>query len=280
MKDSKNYVDWEDRLSIGVPIIDSQHKQLIAITNELHNACQLSEDVAKDQFRKTLHDAIAYVKYHFSVEEQVMEKTAYPELAEQKKYHAEFKQEVQNNVAAFEGVKEFIPGNFVNYLRDWILFHIAIIDCKTGKFLAGLNKTGKLNLQTMKRKNEEGTENKIILAVDDSKTQLTQLKNILSMYDIFTCESPLQALNMVQNMEVDLILLDLAMEEMTGFEFLHHLRKDREIRQIPVIIISANNTEKQINASLENGADDYIVKPVKPELLLEKIENKLNKPGI
>ena len=272
-----NYVDWENRFSVGVPLIDSQHKHLIAVTNELHKACRFSDDSAKEQFKKTVHDAVAYVKHHFSTEEQVMDKTGFPESAEHKKHHAEFVQEVLKNVKAFENGKQFVPNQFVRFLRDWILSHVAIVDSKMGSFLVELQKTGKLSQITMKRKNDTGKEKQIVLAVDDSKTQLVQFKNILSMYDVFTCESPLLALEMIKQMEVDIILLDLGMAEMNGFEFLQRLRKDPVRHKTPVIIISGNSAEKFITTSKKLGANDFIAKPAEQELLIKKIEQQLEK---
>ena len=277
MNTKQKFVAWEDRFSVNIPIVDSQHKHLIDMTNELHDACRLNDTFAKDQFRKTIQDAVAYIKHHFSTEEQIMEKIAYPGLAEQKKLHVEFIKEVLKNVAAFEEGKKFIPSLFVRFLRDWVLSHIAIVDSKLGHFLADLQKKGKIGIITMKRKNEGGTENQIVLAVDDSKTQLVQYKNILPMYDLFTCESPLQALEMMKTMEIDIVLLDLAMEEMNGFEFLQQLRKEPKKHRVPVIVVSGNNVEKYITASIKLGADDFIAKPVEPELLLKKIKMRLDK---
>ena len=279
MKAVQKFVEWEDKFSVSIPLVDSQHKRLIEMTNQLHEACGYDTDFAMDQFKKTAHDTVVYVKYHFSTEEQIMEKTEYPGYAEHKKFHAEFVMEVIKYVASFEEGKKFVPNQFVRFLKDWVLSHIAIVDSKMGHYIAELQKTGKLGKITMKRKNEAGTEKHIILAVDDSKTQLVQFKNILSMYDVFTCESPLQALEMIKNMEVDVILLDLAMVEMTGFDFLKQLKEDPEKRKIPVIVVSGNNSEKYITESIKLGADDFIAKPAEPKLLLKKITNQIDKAG-
>ena len=269
---AQNFVEWDDRFSVGVPLIDSQHKQLLEMTNELYLACRYSSTSAKEQFKKTAHGAVVYVKYHFSTEEQIMEKTAYPEMGPHKKAHAEFVQKVLTDVASFEKGKQFIPYQFVRFLRDWILSHIAITDSKMGNFLLELQKTGKLGKITMKKKTSAGAEKQIVLAVDDSKTQLAQLKQILPQYDVFTCESPVQALEMAKNMVIDIILLDLTMEEMSGYEFLKQLRKDPMLHTIPVIVVSGNKTEKFISAAARLGSNDFIGKPVEPEALLQKIK--------
>lgn len=268
-------IEWEDRYSVGIPLIDSQHKQLIITTNELYKACQFGTELLKEQFKKTAQETVTYVKYHFSTEEQIMEKTAFPEISAHKKHHAEFIQKVLKDVTDFENGKKFVPHQFVRFLRDWVLSHIAIVDSKLGDYLLDLQKKGKLGKITMR--DQSGREKQVVLAVDDTKTQLTQFKNVLPQYDVYTCESPLQALEIVQNMEVDIILLDLAMEEMNGYDFLRKLQKDQKLRDIPVIVVSGNSFEQHITASLNLGAADFIAKPARPELLVQKIKQVIRK---
>jgi hemerythrin len=269
---AENFINWEERFSIGVPLIDSQHKQLVVMTNRLFEACQGGDRPAKEQFKKTIHEAINYIKYHFSTEEQIMEKLLYPGFPAHKKEHADFTHEVLTNVQTFESGKKFVPNQFVRFLKDWVLSHIAITDSKLGEFLLNLRQTGVLEKITMKKNSRADELKKVILAVDDQKTQLTVFRNILPQYDVYTCESPVHALEILKNMYVDIVLLDLAMEEMSGFEFFQYLKEDSRLAKIPVIVVSGNNDEKYITASLKMGASDFISKPVDPALLREKIE--------
>jgi hemerythrin len=148
----QNIFEWNNRFSVGISLIDDQHKKLVAMTNELYFACNYSTDFGKAQFEMTIHDAVAYVKYHFATEEKIMEKTSYPGLADHKKEHTEFIKQVLENVKAFQEGKSFVPNQFVRFLKDWILSHIAIIDSKLGVFLTELQKTGKLGAIAMKEK--------------------------------------------------------------------------------------------------------------------------------
>ena len=143
---------WEDRFSIGIPLVDNQHKHLIELANELHFACRLDEASARKQFGITVREAVAYVKYHFSTEEQIMEKTAFPGLSDHKKQHLEFIREVVKYVKAFESGKRFVPNLFLRFLLEWIMSHIAVYDSKLGGFIVELQKTGKLGKITMKAK--------------------------------------------------------------------------------------------------------------------------------
>jgi hemerythrin len=122
------------------------------MANKLYSACHYSNEAAKEQFKKTVHEAVAYVTYHFSTEEKIMVAVNYPGLSVHKKEHNDFTQEVLTQVRAFEEGKKFVPNLFVRFLKDWVLSHIAVTDSKLGEFLIMLQKEGKLGEITMKKK--------------------------------------------------------------------------------------------------------------------------------
>jgi hemerythrin len=123
-----DFVAWEDRYDVGIKQIDEQHKRLVKFTNDLYNSCIQGQDEASETFRKTLKDVVEYVKVHFSTEEALMAEHGYPGYAEHKREHEGFVMKVLEQVSLFEGGKKFIPNQFVRYLRDWLLEHIAITD--------------------------------------------------------------------------------------------------------------------------------------------------------
>jgi hemerythrin len=269
------FIAWEDRYLVGVPVIDTQHKKLITITNDLYDACKFDDNAARGQFRLAVQATVEYTKYHFSTEEQIMEKFSYPVFSAHRKEHADFVQEVLTNVQIFEEGKKFVPNSFVRFLRDWILSHIALTDRKLGEFLVQYQMAAQQETTTLKRKDAAGREKRVVLAVDDAKTQLAILKQVLDQYDVYTCASPVYALDILKNMDVDIVLLDLAMEEMSGLEFLRQLKKNRRTASIPVIIVSGNSTETYLTASIRMGAQDFVTKPVNPGILRKKIERLL-----
>ncbi|MDR1216213.1 MAG: bacteriohemerythrin [Treponema sp.] len=138
------FVEWEDRYSVGIPAIDRQHQELLNLTNELYNACQLGDKAAREHFRSVIHRAVEYVKFHFSAEEQIMERIKYPEIVEHKKQHESFVKTVLENVGEFENGKLFVPNTFVRFLKDWILTHIAMSDQKYHSYIIELKQRGVL----------------------------------------------------------------------------------------------------------------------------------------
>lgn len=114
---------------------------------------------------------------------------------------------------------------------------------------------------------------KKIFLVDDNITNLTVGKNALSeLYDIFTIPSGEKMFKILEKVMPDMILLDIEMPEMNGYEILKRLKEREETKQIPVIFVTAKGDTGSELEGLELGAIDYISKPFSPPLLLKRIE--------
>jgi hemerythrin len=141
------FVEWNNRYLLGIPLIDNQHKRLLDMTNQLYAGCLMGEDKAKDFFKKTIHKAVEYVKYHFSTEEKIFLLLEYPGFAIHKKEHESFINKLIQNARDFEAGKPFVPNVFVRFLRDWILTHIAISDKLYADYIFDLKKQGRLKFK-------------------------------------------------------------------------------------------------------------------------------------
>jgi hemerythrin len=87
-----------------------------------------------------------YVKHHFSAEEKILENIQYPHSAEHKKQHEDFIRTMVEDVKKFQEGKKFVPNNFVRFLKNWILSHIAIADTQYAAYIMDLKKQGKLDI--------------------------------------------------------------------------------------------------------------------------------------
>ncbi|MBF0449045.1 MAG: diguanylate cyclase [Magnetococcales bacterium] len=116
-----------------------------------------------------------------------------------------------------------------------------------------------------------------ILIVDDERFNITVLKDLLDPdYDTMVAKNGRQALERVSSAELpDLILLDVMMPEMNGYEVCEHLKNDPRTAPIPVIFISALNQVGDEAKGLALGAIDYISKPFSPDLVLLRIQNHM-----
>jgi len=118
-----------------------------------------------------------------------------------------------------------------------------------------------------------------ILIVDDEPFNVDYLKQELEDLncDAVAAINGQEALDKVESESPDLILLDIMMPVMDGFEVLAHLKANPSWRDIPVIVISANNNLQSVVKGIELGADDYLPKPFEPTLLHARISSSLEK---
>ncbi|MEJ2556115.1 MAG: response regulator, partial [Anaerolineae bacterium] len=112
-----------------------------------------------------------------------------------------------------------------------------------------------------------------ILIVDDEPFNIEYLEQELEDHDYVTinAENGWVALERVAAEAPDLILLDILMPEMDGFEVLDRLKGDKDMRDIPVIVISALDDMDSVVHGIEQGAEDYLPKPFDPVLLHARI---------
>jgi len=121
---------------------------------------------------------------------------------------------------------------------------------------------------------------KRILVIDDDLTTIKLISHFLQRenYQVSTSQSGVEGLKKAFREVPDMILLDIMMPDLNGFQFLSIFRKVEENARTPVLILSSLAEEADILKGLEIGAVDYITKPFSPQLLMAKIKKSLN-PG-
>lgn len=117
-----------------------------------------------------------------------------------------------------------------------------------------------------------------VLIVDDEPLNVDLLHQELedfNNYQIITAFNGKEALDKIKQYQPDLVLLDLMMPVLDGFAVLSVLKADQDLRDIPVIIVSAAHDSKSIVRGIKQGADDYITKPVDVGQLKSKLKEYL-----
>ena len=115
-----------------------------------------------------------------------------------------------------------------------------------------------------------------VLIVDDSRTNIAILKDILSDdYEVFSALSGKETLKIAQRENVDLIVLDVVMPEMDGYEVCKRLKADPDTKNIPVIFVTSMGDMEDESKGLELGAIDYILKPVRAQIVKARVRNHL-----
>jgi two-component system response regulator VicR len=115
-----------------------------------------------------------------------------------------------------------------------------------------------------------------ILVVDDEPDILELIKDILkSKYDVYTAKNVKEAVSTLEKVKIDLIILDIMMPQIDGWDFLWMIRGSEKYREIPVIIVTARADAEDKLIGLKEGVKDYIVKPFLPNELINRVEEIL-----
>ena len=118
---------------------------------------------------------------------------------------------------------------------------------------------------------------KRILIVDDSNTNVVLLEAVLNNrgYDIRTSMSVKEAYGILADEPPELILLDLLMPQISGYQFLDQIKSDEKTKHIPVIAITGHASEEHLRRAAEAGADAVLTKPCTPDTLLAVVRRLL-----
>ncbi len=111
-----------------------------------------------------------------------------------------------------------------------------------------------------------------ILAVDDNSINLAVIEELLeSQYNLMTVSTGIDALKMAQEFRPDLIILDIMLHDMNGYDVCRQIRKDPSLRHTKIIMVSAKAMKADRLKGYQVGADDYLTKPFDGEELLVKV---------
>jgi DNA-binding response OmpR family regulator len=121
--------------------------------------------------------------------------------------------------------------------------------------------------------------NAVVLVVDDNEMNRDMLSRRLRRqeYEVEVAENGEQALSMVKEKSYDLVLLDIMMPNISGYEVLERIKADPQTQNLPVIMISAVDDLDSVVRCIELGAEDYLFKPFNPVLLKARVGASLSK---
>jgi len=115
-----------------------------------------------------------------------------------------------------------------------------------------------------------------ILCVDDTPFNLKLLIDLLSTnYEVKVATNGIKALEVLKTYDADLILLDIMMPEMDGYETCQHIRENPKTQDVPILFITAKNQPEDEEKGLHMGGNDFISKPINPRVLNARIETQL-----
>jgi hemerythrin len=125
---------WKDEYSVSIEEIDRQHKTLVEMINELHSS--MLSGKGKDVLGPIFKGLVEYTTTHFKTEEDLMSRHLYPELTEHKEKHTFFINKINDYATQFESGNLLISIELMNFLKDWLISHIAGMDKKYSSFFS------------------------------------------------------------------------------------------------------------------------------------------------
>ena len=121
-------VSWSPAFSVGIKVIDDQHRELINLVNDLFSHITGDLDAEQAYFSKIIGPAVKQLKLHFNTEEIIMTHTNFPGYLEHKKTHDAFIFGAVERIKNYKTNKKNSLYLFTSYLKDWVLEHIGIMD--------------------------------------------------------------------------------------------------------------------------------------------------------
>ncbi len=126
-------IAWSDALSVNVQEIDSQHKRLVELVNQVHDA--MSQGRGREVIGKVLDGLIEYTRTHFAAEERLMITHVYPSYVSHKVEHDALTKKVLDLQSQYLTGQGVLTMEVMNFLRDWLSHHIMTLDKAFGAYL-------------------------------------------------------------------------------------------------------------------------------------------------
>ncbi len=121
---------------------------------------------------------------------------------------------------------------------------------------------------------------KILIAEDERDIRdLVAFTLRFAGYEVFAASNGEEALDMASKVNPDIILMDVRMPRMTGYEACRAMKADPDLKDIPVVFLSAKGQESEIQQGLDAGAEAYLLKPFAPDQLTSRVKEILAKFG-
>lgn len=117
---------WKEAYSVGFPRIDGQHKQLIALINELH--CAMSEARANEAMAHIMDELVEYTERHFAFEESMLRQHAYSAFAEHQELHRKLTAQVKELREKIRAGRITVSLETMRFLKNWLASHILSAD--------------------------------------------------------------------------------------------------------------------------------------------------------
>jgi len=117
------------------------------------------------------------------------------------------------------------------------------------------------------------------LIVDDDSDILTMISKLLSLkkHEVLTADSALSAIDQINQHDIDIVITDATMPEFSGFDLIRSLKRNKNFSYLTIAMLTGRRDKEDIEHAVELGVQDYIVKPIDPDLFLKKVDSLVEK---
>ena len=128
-------IEWAEEFSVGIDDIDRQHQKWVSIVNELHDSIMEGKGIST--LRKLITEMEEYTEFHFSKEEEMLEKAEWHDLDRHKRMHFAFKQQITQLKHDISSGKMILRSQVMSVIKNWLIDHILKEDQKYSQFIKG-----------------------------------------------------------------------------------------------------------------------------------------------
>jgi hemerythrin-like metal-binding protein len=272
-------VTWNDSLSVGVDVIDADHKVLIDQINMLGEAVVNGKDDVMTA--SVLNVLIDYTVYHFAREQQMMEQTAYGAADDHLREHRLLVKKCRDIQLGYrQGTA--LGKDVLNFLKVWLTQHILKSDKALGQWLR--DRGAARMVPPARKQGPVDFEQLSVLVVDDQFNFRSLLRNILNSCGISRVREARdgqEAFDLLSGEPAEVVLVDDGMTPVDGLEFTRMVRASKgnpDPRTVIILLPSEEITKEYLRKATRAGVHDLVVKPLATNAVRSRIERHMAHP--
>lgn len=261
-------IQWHDSFSVGIQIIDEQHKQLFDLINQLVIAVDNKDN--HHNLNTILNGLLEYTERHFRTEEEMF--SIHPLYQSHCQTHAKFEAELKNLKFKEDANNSAYAEKLLKRVKHWLSHHILKIDIE---FFSDIGYRQKQPFTELKDRLKLLSFHDKVLIAENDKTQSHLLKRHLEFagFTVFEARNGIEALKIIEeNFDLYLVITDIIMPEMDGLQLIREIR-EKHSEQIYIIVITISSDRETLTRSFELGANDFLQKPLFPQELTLRLKS-------
>ncbi|OJX81121.1 MAG: hemerythrin [Magnetospirillum sp. 64-120] len=261
-------------MSVGVPVLDADHRTLVGLINDLHRSVGDDEEYATlGSVLKALEE---YADHHFAREERVMEICRYPSTSAHRAMHQRLFSQVRALKDAYDRDRTAVRAkDCLDFLHKWLIEHICSSDMDYRAWVVGrseaLAEAENLTMTGMRQQNSLDWRSMRVLVVDDNQNFAQVMRTILEgvgVQEIGTAANLDAARARLQGSVIDVVLSDWHVGQESGLDLVRWIREQDKLAHLPVLVLSGHERIASRELALTAGADEFMEKPISARGLL------------